>query len=87
MIGKIELWQIIKDHEKETGQEFSPLMKNHIIEIVQKVERLSNPINNDLHIPAVMPSVCEHKNTRYSMYNTKRLWCEDCMSFVPHTEA
>lgn len=36
MIGKIELWQIIKDHEKMYGIEFSAIHKNHIIEIVQK---------------------------------------------------
>ena len=44
MISKTDLWQIFKEHEQETGQVISPLMRNHILEILQRVEdRRSQP--------------------------------------------
>lgn len=42
MISKIDLWQIFKEHEKETGVVLNPLMRNHIIEILQRVDKFQN---------------------------------------------
>jgi len=56
-----------------------------LCEVIKRFERLSNPINNDLHIPDVSVAVCERcgkpKDANYEL-------CWECINecAVKHTE-
>ena len=56
-------------------------------QVLKRFERLSNPINNDLHIPDVMPSVCDHPQFDILGCPYDNQECVTCQYFPKHTEA